>query len=215
MSGPRAPVPVAAAEHAGPLRARGPAVARAFVAIAAVSATAAAVAAAAPATGEWSRKVAVSVPARPSPAGNVTVRFTPHARLPRGGFYYAVAVLEHYGTGSGAAPSCAISSDMHRTEYGHRAHSGRVHLTLLPAPSAAGQWCPAGSYQGAIYAVPHPPPCTPTYPCYGRSSCGPAGGVCGVVPYYTYSYPGGLPPPLDRRSRIIGRFEIVFAPTRE
>jgi len=35
---------------------------------------------------------------------------------------------------------------------------------------------------------------------------------CGVVirPEQPYSYPGGLPKPVDRTSRIVGRFQIHF-----
>ena len=87
-------------------------------------------------------------------------------------------------------------------------------LTLIPASSTLGEWCEGGSYEGALYAVPHPPPCTKRFPCYGRGSCGPLGGVCGVVPKpverYEYSYPGGVPRPIDRRSRIVGRFTVKF-----
>ena len=43
------------------------------------------------------RAPVVQVPHRPSPAGDVTISFTPREALPAGGYYYAVAVLAKLG----------------------------------------------------------------------------------------------------------------------
>jgi hypothetical protein len=107
-------------------------------------------------------------------------------------------------------PPCALSSDMGKTDYGYRHRGHPVRLTLLPAASAAHAWCPGGTYEGAVYSVPHKPPCSKSYPCYGKSSCGVVP-FCGVLPYPSpYSYPGGLPKPLDRSTRIIAHFTLRF-----
>lgn len=144
-----------------------------------------------------------------------TISLYPQGQLPRGAYYYAVAVLVHYrerNTAQPRTPKCAISSDMALTQYGSPQSSKALRLTLLPAPAAGGSWCANGSYEGAVYAVPHPPPCSRYYPCYGRGSCGQLVGVCGVVgiPESEYSYPGGLPRPIDSSSRIVGRFKLEF-----
>jgi hypothetical protein len=190
--------------------------------------------------------LSVQVPAHPSVAGHVHISFRPHSRLPRGGYYYAVAVLVGYASASlTAPPSCATSSDMRETEYGYPHPDSPVHLTLLPAKSADGHWCPGGTYEGAIYAVPHGPPCTSSYPCYGKSTlngacwefeghvaCGvvakpepepkpkppepepkppnPQPGPPGPSPPPPYSYPGGLPKPVDHSARLVGRFKLGF-----
>ena len=79
--------------------------------------------------------------------------------LPEGGYYYAVMVLEPYRHYSRQhPPPCSVSSDMQRTDYGY-SEAGKVSLALTPAKSIAGHWCLGGSYEGAIYPVPHPPPC--------------------------------------------------------
>ena len=195
-------------------------------------------------TGADAEKVSVRVPRHPGLTGNVPLRLGRLARLPRGGYYYAVVVLTGYAGYSGSAPPpCAISSDMHETEYDFPGPRRRATLDLIPAPSTAARWCAGGVYKGAIYAVPHRPRCTGTYPCHGRSSesgpCWQIEGrrVCGVVavpegtekstpgepqpvppPHEpevplanpTYSYPGGLPTPADRASRIVARFTLRF-----
>ena len=161
--------------------------------------------------------VSVSVPANPSTAGDVHVSFQPRGRLPRGGFYYAVLVLRDYGT-AGGPPACAISSDMAVTEYRSASGGRRLGLTILPARSSEGRWCAGGSYLGALYAVPHAPHCSYSSPCYGHTTqlsgpcwiLGEGRRVCGVVANPSYSYPGGLPRPLDSSSRIIGRFTVRF-----
>jgi hypothetical protein len=155
----------------------------------------------------WTKPVEVERPGTPMPINPVTVSFKPRGRLPKGGYYYSVLVLEDYRP---AGPQCAISSDMTRTDYGypHRRHS--VKLTLLPAPSALHEWCYEGIYDGAVYAVPHRPPCSHTRPCYAGITCG-THTVCGVVaPPLPYSYPGGLPKPIDSRSRIVAHFRLSF-----
>jgi len=140
------------------------------------------------------------------------VTLLPQRGLPRGSYYYAVAVLVHYprGLGEVSPPPCAISSDMGLTQYG-RPQAGRaLGLTLLPAGGDAGSWCANATYDGAVYAVPHPPPCDAYYPCYGRGSCGGSPSeFCGVIANPgPYSYPGGLPRPIDASARIVGRFQL-------
>lgn len=155
--------------------------------------------------------VSVQVPRNPSATANLTIGFHPRGQLPRGGYYYAVVVLVHYprSPGEPAAPSCALSSDMHRTDYGFPRRGRALSLTLLPAGSAEHRWCQGGSYEGAVYAVPHRPPCSKAYPCYGKSSCGSVP-FCGVViKPGPYSYPGGLPRPIDRSTRVVGRFTLT------
>jgi hypothetical protein len=154
--------------------------------------------------------VSVQVPPTPSVKQRVTIAFHPRGQLAHGGYYYAVVVLRHY-----LPPSyplrCAVSSDMGVTGYGFPRRGRAVRLTLLAAASAEDQWCPGAMYEGAVYAVPHKPSCSSLYPCYGKGSCGPQAGVCGVVvsPGY-YSYPGGLPKPIDRSTRIVGHFTLHF-----
>jgi hypothetical protein len=181
--------------------------------------------------------VSVKVPPAPSATGNVTISFRPRAALPSGGYYYAVVVLTRYaGYSATAPPPCATSSDMRRTVYGFPRRGRRVALTLIPAKSTAGGWCPGGVYRGALYAVPHRPICRGSTPCYGSSAeygpCWQVEGhpVCGVVvkpepkpeppkqpepppppkEATYYSYPGGLPRPVDHISRIVGRFTLQF-----
>jgi hypothetical protein len=179
--------------------------------------------------------LSVKVPKHPSLRGDLQISFRPQGQLPRGGYYYAVVVLVRYARDLlGRAPSCATSSDMRRTAYGHPQHGDQVTLTLVRARSAKGRWCPGGTYQGAVYAVPHKPPCSASYPCYGKST--ETGGcfevaegrrLCGVVvpppkteptppspqpaPSATpYSFPGGLPRPIDRSTRVIAHFQVRF-----
>jgi hypothetical protein len=162
----------------------------------------------------------VSVAPHPSLTADVHISFQPRGRLPRGGYYYAVLVLQGYPSGAaGEAPSCAVSSDMAKTQYGFPRRGHRLRLTILPASSAAGGWCSGGHYAGALYAVPHRPRCSYSSPCYGRSSqlvgpcwiVGEGRRVCGVVVRRPpYSYPGGLPRPIDASSRVVARFHVSF-----
>lgn len=161
--------------------------------------------------------VSVRVSQQPSIGSTVSVAFSPRGRLPSGGYYYAVVVLKEYARQpQSAVPPCAISSDMKRTQYGYP-HRGRaLRLTLTPASSTTGHWCPGGTYIGALYAVPHRPRCGGSQPCYGRStqsgSCWEVEGrlLCGVVAIPTYSYPGGLPKPIDHSARVVGHFQVSF-----
>jgi len=182
----------------------------------------------------WQGAVWVRVPSRPAVASNVTVSFHPRGALPRGGYYYAVIVLRHYPvTAANAVPSCATSSDMGRTVYGFPRRGRAVSLPLIASGSPGRRWCPGSRYEGAVYAVPHRPPCTASYPCYGAGAaygaCWEVEGhrVCGVVAKpepptpeppgggpppgpASYSYPGGLPKPIDRSARVVGRFVVRF-----
>src|ERR1700687_4945912 len=108
--------------------------------------------------------VSVHVQRKVTAGHNVHVTF--HARrLPDGGYYYAVIVLTPYEKYTRTSPPpCAASSNMQRTDYGYVEH-GKGALGLTPAYSRTGHWCPGGRYVGAIYAVPHSPPCESTYPC--------------------------------------------------
>jgi len=166
--------------------------------------------------------VSVKVSRQPSIGGDVSVSFSARGHLPQGGYYYAVIVLKEYAHHlQSTPPPCAISSDMRRTQYGYSRRGRPVRLTLTAAPSASKHWCPGGRYIGAVYAVPHKPRCGGSQPCYGRStqsgSCWDLEGriVCGVVAIPTYSYPGGLPKPIDHTARVVGHFELSFpgAPT--
>jgi hypothetical protein len=161
--------------------------------------------------------VSVKVSHQPSVGGTVGIGFSPRGPLPGGGYYYAVVVLKEYARHPpSSSPPCAVSSDMRRTQYGYP-HRGRaLGLTLTPAPSTTGHWCPGGTYIGAVYAVPHRPRCGGSQPCYGRStqsgSCWEVEGrlLCGVVAIPTYSYPGGLPKPIDHSAHVVGHFQITF-----
>jgi hypothetical protein len=146
---------------------------------------------------------------------HVSLRAQP---LPNGGYYYAVVVLrpyKHYTRGS--PPPCATSSNMQRADYGYP-HAGQVSLALTPTRSPTGHWCRGGTYSGAIYAVPHTPPCESKYPCRSEpyeppSPCWNAGGhvVCGVVALpKQYRYPDGLPAPLASGTSIVARFTVKF-----
>ena len=168
--------------------------------------------------------VAVAVPSPLNPWGLVTISFRPEGHLPRRGYYYALAVLHDYRVGGyrrgrepPPSPGCAISSDMSRTPYGYASGHRVINLTLHAAPSSEARWCVRGEYIGAVYAVPHPPRCSATYRCAWRASeygrCSEPQIECpyaGVLPFYVYSYPGGLPKPVDRTARVVGSFTLHF-----
>jgi hypothetical protein len=143
----------------------------------------------------------------------------PAAPLPAGGYYYAVLVLRPYRHYTRASPPpCSVSSNMLRTAYGYPGGTGRLSLTLAPAPSHTGHWCPGGSYEGGVYAVPHPPPCHGAYPCRAEpytppSPCWNAEGhlVCGVVVHpLEWAYPDRLPAPVSPGASIVARFSVRF-----
>jgi hypothetical protein len=140
-------------------------------------------------------------------------------RLPERGYYYGVIVLKPYRRYTRSSPPpCSTSSNMQRTDYGYPQGKGLVALALTPAKSSTGHWCAGGSYEGAIYAVPHAPPCESTYPCRSEpyeppSPCWNIEGrrVCGVVARpREYAYPDGLPAPLASGTTIVGRFSVRF-----
>jgi hypothetical protein len=140
-------------------------------------------------------------------AHDVVISFRPRSGLRRSGYYYAVLVLFNYRVYTAPAPRCAISSDMAQTRYGYP-HGGRaVRLVLAAAASTAGQWCAGGDYAGALYAVPHKPRYGTTAQCFGDHLCG----IVAMPPPYTY--PGGVPKPLDKSARLIRRFHVQFAAT--
>ncbi len=160
--------------------------------------------------------VSLTLPAHPALGKPVAIVVHPHRALPKGGFYYVVLVLHEYpGT---TQPGCAISSNMQATQYGFAAALKAVRLRLTPAPGGGAGWCPGGKYLGAVYADPRRPPCSSAYPCSGHKSseygspCWELEGhpVCGVVVRPTYSYPGGLPKPITKRTYIAARFTIDF-----
>jgi hypothetical protein len=153
--------------------------------------------------------------------GNVRVHFNAPA-LPEGGYYYAVVVLrpyKHYTRSS--PPPCSTSSDMQRADYGWPATNGVVSLALTPARSHTHHWCRAGHYEGAVYAVPHAPPCEAKYPCRSEpyeapSPCWNIEGrpVCGVVALpKLWQYPEPLPAPLAKGTTIVGRFSVKLSAT--
>ncbi len=166
------------------------------------------------------KPVSVYVQKKLSVTRNIHIAFRPTDHLPQGGYYYAVVVLKPYRHYTrNVPPPCATSSNMEKTDYGYP-HPGRpVALALTPAKSATGHWCSGGTYDGAVYAVPHPPPCNSTYPCRSenyekRSPCFELENgrkACGVVAHpELYSYPDGLPKPLEQDTRIIGHFHVAF-----
>lgn len=160
----------------------------------------------------------VPVHVRHKPAVGQNVHLTFRARqLPEGGYYYGVIVLKPYKNYTWSSPPpCSTSSNMQRTDYGYPRANGQVALALTAAKSSTGHWCPGGSYEGAIYAVPHAPPCESAYPCPSEpytppSPCWNIEGhrVCGVVAHpRAYTYPDGLPAPLARGTRIVARFSV-------
>jgi hypothetical protein len=147
---------------------------------------------------------------------NVHVSF--HARrLPEHGYYYAVIVLKPYKAYTRfSPPPCSTSSNMQATNYGYPTPRGEVALTLMPAKSLTRRWCRGAKYEGAIYAVPHAPPCESTYPCRSepyKEECAGIGPGCvpGVVARPgQYAYPDGLPTPLATGTSIVGRFTVKF-----
>ena len=160
----------------------------------------------------------VSVRVQGDPTARQNVHATFHApSLPKDGYYYAVIVLKPYKMYTQTSPPpCATSSDMRRTDYGYPAPGGKVALALTPAKSPVGHWCQGGRYVGAIYAVPHSPPCNSTYPCLSEPYEQPCVGVrpgcvLGVVAQPDkWSYPDGLPTPLARDTTIVARFAVSF-----
>jgi hypothetical protein len=160
--------------------------------------------------------VSVHVQRRLAARKNVHITF--HApRLPEGGYYYAVIVLKPYKKYTRTSPPpCATSSDMQRADYGYPQSSGEVALALTPAKSLTGHWCPGGDYVGAIYAVPHAPPCESAYPCSSEPYKEPCVGVgpgCvhGIVARpREWSYPDGLPRPRATGTTIVARFSVRF-----
>ena len=163
--------------------------------------------------------LAVQVQHRPSAAANVRIVLSNAQPLPEGGYYYAVVVLEPYRRYTRAAPPpCATSSNMERTSYGYPSARHVVSLSLAPGRSRTRHWCSGGVYAGAIYAVPHAPPCESRYPCRSEpyeppSPCWGVEGrrVCGVVALPPqYRYPDGLPKPLAAGTRMLAHFKLVF-----
>jgi len=156
---------------------------------------------------------------------NVHITFHAH-RLPEHGYYYAVIVLKPYTKYTATSPPpCSTSSNMYAADYGYPRTGGEVKLTLTPSltnptptEGPTKQWCPGGSYEGGVYAVPHPPPCESKYPCnrsepYKIPQCftGSNGRLlCGIVVPKGWKYPERLPKPLATGTRILGRFTVKF-----
>jgi hypothetical protein len=164
--------------------------------------------------------VSVHVQRKLSAGRSVHVTF--HASpLPEGGYYYAVIVLKPYKRYTQASPPpCATSSDMQRTAYGYPHTNGEVALVLTPAKSHTRHWCPGGDYVGAIYAVPHTPPCNSTYPCHSEPYKQPCAGVgpgCvhGVILRpREWAYPDGLPRPRASGTAMVAHFAVRFPSVR-
>ncbi len=163
----------------------------------------------------------VSVHVQRKLAARQNVHITFHARrLPEGGYYYAVIVLKPYKRYTRTSPPpCATSSNMQRTDYGYPQTSGEVALALTPAKSLTGHWCPGGDYLGAIYAVPHAPPCESSYPCRSEPYKEPCAGIApgcveGVVARpREWAYPQGLPTPRASGTTTVGHFTARFSST--
>lgn len=160
----------------------------------------------------------VSVHVQHKPAVRQNVHLTFRAKqLPEGGYYYGVIVLKPYKKYTRASPPpCSTFSNMQRTDYGYPQANGQVALALTPAKTSTGHWCPSGSYEGAIYAVPHAPPCESAYPCPSeryKEPCEGAGPGCVhgiVVRPKQYAYPDGLPTPHATGTTIVARFSVKF-----
>lgn len=153
---------------------------------------------------------------KPAIGQNVHITFRAK-RLPNGGYYYAVIVLKPYKKYTRASPPpCSTSSDMQRTDYGDPQGNGAVSLALTPAKSATRHWCRSGAYVGAIYAVPHTPPCESAYPCKSEPYTEPCEGigpgcVTGLVARpQAWRYPEGLPTPLASGTSIVAGFTVAF-----
>ena len=153
---------------------------------------------------------------------NVHISFRAPA-LPEGGYYYGVIVLRPYRSFTRhSPPPCSTSSDMQRTDYGFPSADGEVTLALTPSHSRTDHWCHGGSYAGAIYAVPHAPPCESTYPCRSEpyappNPCWSSDGhlLCGIVVRPgVYAYPDGLPSPRATGTSIVARFNVAFPSKR-
>jgi hypothetical protein len=166
-----------------------------------------------------SGEVVVQLRPKPSLTGSVHISFRPRTSLPAGGYYYGVIVLKQYRHYTRKLPPpCAVSSDMQKTAYGYSHKGQAVSLVLTRTGSPRHVWCRGGSYVGAIYAVPNPPPCEAKYPCRseyseaspcfelesGRKACGI------IVRSRAYAYPDSLPAPLEKGTRIVGRFRVTF-----
>jgi hypothetical protein len=167
-------------------------------------------------TSALAERVSVHLPPKLVIRHNVRVTFRAR-QLPEGGYYYGVIVLEPYKKYTRSSPPpCSTSSNMQRTDYGHPQSNGKVALALTPASSSRGHWCPGGSYIGAIYAVPHAPPCDSTYPCHSEPYKEPCAGVApgcvtGVVaPARLYAYPDGLPQPRATGTTVVAHFRVKF-----
>lgn len=171
-------------------------------------------------TNAQSETIFVHVQGQLNTRENVHVSFQAGSRLPDGGYYYAVIVLKPYKRYTrNAPPPCSTSSDMERTDYGYPQPARNVRLALTPAKSATGHWCRGGAYVGAVYAVPHAPPCESKYPCRSEpyeppSPCWEVASgrkVCGIVALpRRYAYPDGIPEPLAHGAHIVGRFSVAF-----
>jgi hypothetical protein len=137
------------------------------------------------------------------------------APLQEGGYYYAVIVLRPYKHYTKNPPPCSVSSDMQRTDYGY-SKGGKVALALTPAKSRTSHWCSEGTYEGAVYAVAHAPPCESAYPCRSEPYEAPCAGIgpgClegEVARPKEWHYPDPLPGPLSKGATVIAHFLVRF-----
>jgi hypothetical protein len=161
--------------------------------------------------------VSVDVQHKPAVRQNIHLTFRA-GRLSAGGYYYGVIVLKPYKNYTRTSPPpCSTSSNIQRTDYGYPQAKGQVALALTPARSSTGHWCPSGSYEGAIYAVPHAPPCESTYPCHSEPYEKPCAGLApgcvhGIVALpKAYAYPDRLPQPRATGAAIVAHFSITLA----
>ncbi len=155
--------------------------------------------------------VTPKIVSKPATHANVALSFTA-GTLPAGGYYYGVMVLEPYRHYTARhQPPCSASSDMQKTAYGYP-QDGQVAVSLAPARSHTGHWCPGGSYEGAIYAVSPTRPCENTYSCEGeRCATSPCRVLDGLVPLRRpWAYPQPLPEPVERNVQIVGWFVVRF-----
>jgi hypothetical protein len=183
--------------------------------------------------GNASRPNTLQVPRHPKVTGAFTISYLPARTLPSGGYYYAVAVVNKTDAVHFDTEHCAKESLMTDTEYGYPKARARLRLRIAPERGPAGpslRWCTGATYIGAVYAVPHPPPCSRGEPCYGRPGgtpeCYPGErrpgprfycreGKVQYIPVKGIVRPrkgggGTLPAPLDASAHIVARFHLTI-----
>lgn len=160
---------------------------------------------------------------------DLPISFQPGERV-RGDFYYAVLVIQRDPHWSRDEPlRCSAASDLEDTEYAYSRRGRPIRLTLLRETPPENDWCPGATYEGAVYAAPHEPPCNRVHPCSSQTSeagCWEILKRCDaaehlphphkgkIAPLREGSYPQRLPRPLVAHTRVIARFHVHFPAAR-